>query len=150
MDPNTLAALRATHELYCQLTSQKLSLRFDRERSGIHYESREALNKRVCALQIKFVLFHWQAESASCFPAPRSSCGRFGKIDRDGLQLRATSSTLIAACANIVRERFSLFAADSQRDPPKRLARNDFPQASGPRDSARVLPFERQRAPEPG
>jgi SAM-dependent methyltransferase len=32
MDPNTLAALRATHELYCQLTSQKLSLRFDRER----------------------------------------------------------------------------------------------------------------------
>src|SRR6202790_1344991 len=32
MDPNTLAALRATHELYCQLTGQKLSLRFDRER----------------------------------------------------------------------------------------------------------------------
>jgi DNA-binding SARP family transcriptional activator len=32
MDTNTLAALRATHELYCQLTGQKLSLRFDRER----------------------------------------------------------------------------------------------------------------------
>jgi hypothetical protein len=32
MDPNTPAALRATHELYCQLTNQKLSLRFDRER----------------------------------------------------------------------------------------------------------------------
>ena len=32
MDLNTPAALRATHELYCQLTGQKLSLRFDRER----------------------------------------------------------------------------------------------------------------------
>ena len=32
MDTNTLATLRATHELYCQLTGQKLSLRFDRER----------------------------------------------------------------------------------------------------------------------
>jgi hypothetical protein len=32
MDTNTLALLRATHELYCQLTGQKLSLRFDRER----------------------------------------------------------------------------------------------------------------------
>ena len=32
MDINTLATLRATHELYCQLTGQKLSLRFDRER----------------------------------------------------------------------------------------------------------------------
>ena len=32
MDTNTLAALRAAHELYCQLTGQKLSLRFDRER----------------------------------------------------------------------------------------------------------------------
>ena len=32
MDPNTLAALRATHQLYCQLTGQKLTLRFDRER----------------------------------------------------------------------------------------------------------------------
>jgi len=32
MDTNTRAALRATHELYCQLTGQKLTLRFDRER----------------------------------------------------------------------------------------------------------------------
>jgi hypothetical protein len=32
MDTNTLAVLRSTHELYCQLTGQKLSLRFDRER----------------------------------------------------------------------------------------------------------------------
>ena len=32
MDTNTLAALRATHELYCHLTGQKLTLRFDRER----------------------------------------------------------------------------------------------------------------------
>jgi hypothetical protein len=29
---NTLSALRAAHELYFQLTGQKLSLRFDRER----------------------------------------------------------------------------------------------------------------------
>lgn len=32
MDTNTLAAIRAVHELYCQLTGQKLTLRFDRER----------------------------------------------------------------------------------------------------------------------
>jgi hypothetical protein len=32
MDTNTLAALRATHELYGHLTGQKLTLRFDRER----------------------------------------------------------------------------------------------------------------------
>src|ERR1700758_4720555 len=32
MDINTLTALRAAHELYCQLTGQKLTLRFDRER----------------------------------------------------------------------------------------------------------------------
>ena len=32
MDTNTLAALRATHELYCRLTGQELTLRFDRER----------------------------------------------------------------------------------------------------------------------
>lgn len=32
MDTNTLAAIRAAHELYCRLTAQKLSLRFDRER----------------------------------------------------------------------------------------------------------------------
>src|SRR5260370_19401370 len=32
MHTNTLAALRATHQLYCQLTGQKLTLRFDRER----------------------------------------------------------------------------------------------------------------------
>src|SRR5262249_26271633 len=32
MDTNTLAALRAAHELYCRLTAQKLPLRFDRER----------------------------------------------------------------------------------------------------------------------
>lgn len=32
MDTNTLTALRAAHELYCRLTGQKLTLRFDRER----------------------------------------------------------------------------------------------------------------------
>ena len=32
MDTDTLAALRTIHELYCQLTGQKLTLRFDRER----------------------------------------------------------------------------------------------------------------------
>src|ERR1700676_1815055 len=31
MATDTLADLRATHELYCQLTGQKLSLRFGRE-----------------------------------------------------------------------------------------------------------------------
>ena len=32
MDTNTLATLRAAHQLYCRLTGQSLSLRFDRER----------------------------------------------------------------------------------------------------------------------
>jgi hypothetical protein len=32
MDTPTLAAIRLTHELYCQLTGQKLTLRFDRQR----------------------------------------------------------------------------------------------------------------------
>ena len=32
MDTKPLAALRASHELYCQLTGQMLTLRFDRER----------------------------------------------------------------------------------------------------------------------
>jgi hypothetical protein len=32
MDTNTLAAIQASHQLYCQLTAQKLTLRFDRER----------------------------------------------------------------------------------------------------------------------
>ena len=32
MDTNTPVLIRATHELYCQLTGQKLTLRFDRER----------------------------------------------------------------------------------------------------------------------
>src|SRR6202049_5162993 len=30
MDTNTLATLRANHQLYCQITGQKISLRFDR------------------------------------------------------------------------------------------------------------------------
>src|SRR5262245_41087298 len=32
MDTNTLATLRSAHQLYCRLTGQKLTLRFDRER----------------------------------------------------------------------------------------------------------------------
>ena len=32
MDTNTLATLPAIYELYCRLTGQKLTLRFDRER----------------------------------------------------------------------------------------------------------------------
>jgi hypothetical protein len=32
MDTNLLAAVQASHQLYCQLTAQKLTLRFDRER----------------------------------------------------------------------------------------------------------------------
>lgn len=55
MDTSTLAAIRATHELYCQLTGQKLSLRFDRER--LWYEflragfSTEDLKRVVAYLQ---------------------------------------------------------------------------------------------------
>ena len=55
MDTNTPAALRATHELYCQLTGQKLTLRFDRER--LWYEfldagfSAEDLKRVVAYLQ---------------------------------------------------------------------------------------------------
>src|SRR6202166_3890372 len=54
MDTDTLAA-RTTHELYCQLTGQKLSLRFDRER--LWYEflragfSTEDLKRVVAYLQ---------------------------------------------------------------------------------------------------
>src|SRR6202048_1590641 len=55
MDSNTLAALRATHELYCQLAGQKLASRFDRER--LWYEflragfSTEDLKRVVASLQ---------------------------------------------------------------------------------------------------
>ena len=57
MDPNTLAALRATHELYCQLTGQKLSLRFDRER--LWYEF---LRAGFSAQDLKRVVAYLQKE----------------------------------------------------------------------------------------
>ena len=57
MDTNTLAALRATHELYCQLTGQKLSLRFDRER--LWYEF---LRAGFSAQDLKSVLAYLQKE----------------------------------------------------------------------------------------
>jgi hypothetical protein len=57
MDTNTLAVLRATHELYCQLTGQKLSLRFDRER--LWYEF---LRAGFSAQDLKRVLTYLQKE----------------------------------------------------------------------------------------
>src|SRR5260370_34875383 len=57
MDTNTLAALRATHELYCQLTAQKLSLRFDRER--LWYEF---LRAGFSAQDLKSVVAYLQKE----------------------------------------------------------------------------------------
>jgi len=57
MDTNTLAALRATHELYCQLTGQKLSLRFDRER--LWYEF---LHAGFSAQDLKRVVAYLQKE----------------------------------------------------------------------------------------
>jgi len=57
MDTNTLTALRATHELYCQLTGQKLSLRFDRER--LWYEF---LRAGFSAQDLKSVVAYLQKE----------------------------------------------------------------------------------------
>jgi hypothetical protein len=57
MDNNTLAALRATHELYCQLTGQKLTLRFDRER--LWYEF---LRAGFGADELKIVVAYLQKE----------------------------------------------------------------------------------------
>ena len=57
MDTNTLAALRATHELYCHLTGQKLTLRFDRER--LWYEF---LRAGFGAEELKIVVTYLQKE----------------------------------------------------------------------------------------
>jgi hypothetical protein len=57
MDTNTLAVLRATHELYCQLTGQQLSLRFDRER--LWYEF---LRAGFSAQDLKRVVAYLQKE----------------------------------------------------------------------------------------
>ena len=57
MDSDTLAALRATHQLYCQLTGQKLSLRFDRER--LWYEF---LRAGFSAQDLKSVVAYLQKE----------------------------------------------------------------------------------------
>jgi hypothetical protein len=57
MDINTLAALRATHELYCQLTGQKLTLRFDRERLWFEF-----LRAGFSAEELKIVVAYLQKE----------------------------------------------------------------------------------------
>jgi hypothetical protein len=57
MDTDTLADLRATHQLYCQLTGQKLSLRFDRER--LWYEF---LRAGFSAQDLKRVVAYLQME----------------------------------------------------------------------------------------
>ena len=57
MDTNALAALRATHELYCQLTGQQLSLRFDRERLWFEF-----LRAGFSAQDLKTVVAYLQRE----------------------------------------------------------------------------------------
>jgi hypothetical protein len=57
MDTNTVVALRATHELYCQLTGQQLTLRFDRER--LWYEF---LRAGFSADELKIVVAYLQKE----------------------------------------------------------------------------------------
>jgi hypothetical protein len=57
MDTNTLAHLRAVHELYCHLTGQKLTLRFDRER--LWYEF---LRAGFRAEDLKIVVTYLQKE----------------------------------------------------------------------------------------
>jgi hypothetical protein len=57
MDTNTAATLRATHQLYCQLTGQKLTLRFDRER--LWYEF---LRAGFSAEDLKAVVAYLQKE----------------------------------------------------------------------------------------
>src|ERR1700756_26423 len=57
MDTNPLAHLRTTHELYCHLTGQKLTLRFDRER--LWYEF---LRAGFSAEDLKIVVTYLQKE----------------------------------------------------------------------------------------
>jgi hypothetical protein len=57
MDTNALAALRATHELYCQLTGQQLTLRFDRERLWFEF-----LRAGFSAEDLKIVVAYLQKE----------------------------------------------------------------------------------------
>lgn len=57
MDTNALAALRATHELYCQLTGQQLTLRFDRERLWFEF-----LRAGFSAQDLKIVVAYLQKE----------------------------------------------------------------------------------------
>ena len=57
MDTNTLATIRATHELYCQLTGQKLTLGFDRERLW-----NEFLRAGFHADELKIVVSYLQKE----------------------------------------------------------------------------------------
>jgi len=57
MDTKTLAAIRATHELYCQLTGQKLTLGFDRERLWFEF-----LRAGFHADELKIVVSYLQKE----------------------------------------------------------------------------------------
>ena len=58
MDKNSLAPeIRALHQLYCQLTAQKLALRFDRER--LWYEF---LRAGFSAQNLKSVISYLQKE----------------------------------------------------------------------------------------
>ena len=57
MDTNALAALRGTHELYCQLTGQQLTLRFDRERLWFEF-----LRAGFSAADLKIVVAYLQKE----------------------------------------------------------------------------------------
>jgi hypothetical protein len=57
MDINTLTTIRATHELYCQLTGQKLTLRFDRERLWFEF-----LRAGFNAEELKSVISYLQKE----------------------------------------------------------------------------------------
>jgi hypothetical protein len=56
MDTNTPSALRATHELYCQLTGQKLSLRFDRDVVAYLQKEIRASRRNVGALKLSNLL----------------------------------------------------------------------------------------------
>jgi hypothetical protein len=87
MDTDTLAALRATHELYCQLTGQKLSLRFDRER--LWYEF---LRAGFSAQDLKSVVAYLQKE----IRASRRNVGAL-KLDRFEEDLNISSVRLRSA-----------------------------------------------------
>jgi hypothetical protein len=102
MDTNTPAAIRATHELYCQLTGQKLTMRFDRER--LWYEF---LRAGFSAEDLKSVVAYLQKE----IRASRRNVGALKlsnllQLDRfeedlniSKVRLRSAPPSYSAACA---------------------------------------------------